>query len=240
MKLKFFFLFVLCCLLQTTLCACLRLPETEPAATEDISKKELNASIAIGGKTYPSVDGRGFAKDFPTSDVLDEEKRTVKGIDYVLYSGKKSLVEGYSEYAYDENGHVIDRKKYDTLGEFITEYRYEIDETAGKPSESSEYDGNGNLIKRTTYTYERVLCRTTQPLYDMLEKVVTEYDAEGNVTGSYEYEYFDTIRATYPKKMTCRDENGQITKVFEFDETGDYSFLHIYENGELAETKKIG
>lgn len=239
MKLKFFFLLALCVFLQVSLCSCLRLPSAVPDTTDGISEKELNASIEIGGRKFPSTDGRGFAKDFPRADVLDEEKRVVKGIDYVLYNGEKKLIEGYSEYTYDENGNISGRKRFDTLGEFVAEYGYAADEATGKTSECFEYDKNGVLIKRTTYTYERVLCRNYQPFYDMLEKVVTEYDGNGSVTGSYEYEYFDTIRAVYPKKKICRDANGQITKVFEFDETGDYSYLHIYENGELAETKKI-
>ena len=200
----------------------------------------LNASVSIGGKDYPSVDGRGFAENFPTEDVLDEEKRVVKGIDYFLYSGQKKLVSGYSEYAYDENGQVVNRKKYDTLGAFIEECRYTQDSESGKPSEVSVYDENGILSGKTTYTYEKVLCLTEKPFYDMLEKVVSEYDADGNLLGSVEYEYFDTIRSIYPKKATYRDGNGVITKAFDFDESGDYEYIYIYENGELVETKKIG
>ena len=37
-----------------------------------------------------------------------------------------------------------------------------------------------------------------------------------------------------------RDGNGVITKAFDFDESGDYEYLYIYENGEIVETKKIG
>ena len=44
----------------------------------------------------------------------------------------------------------------------------------------------------------------------------------------------------YPKKATYRDGNGVITKAFDFDESGDYEYLYIYENGEIVETKKIG
>ena len=147
---------------------------------------------------------------------------------------------GYSEYAYDENGQVVNRKKYDTLGAFIEECRYTRDSESGKPSEVSVYDENGILSGKTTYTYEKVLCLTEKPFYDMLEKVVSEYDADGNLLGSVEYEYFDTIRSIYPKKATYRDGNGVITKAFDFDESGDYEYLYIYENGEIVETKKIG
>lgn len=231
---------MLCAVSLFLLCSCIHLPSATPDTTDSPSKKMLNASVSIGGKNYPSVDGRGFAENFPTEDVLDEEKRVVKGIDYVLYSGQKRLVSGYSEYAYDENGQVVNRKKYDTLGAFIEECRYTQDSESGKPSEVSVYDENGILSGKTTYTYEKVLCLTEKPFYDMLEKVVSEYDADGNLLGSVEYEYFDTIRSIYPQKATYRDGNGVITKAFDFDESGDYEYLYIYENGEIVETKKIG
>ena len=175
---------MLCFVSLLLLCSCIHLPSATPDTTDSPSKKILNASVSIGGKDYPSVDGRGFAENFPTQDVLDEEKRVVKGIDYVLYSGQKKLVSGYSEYAYDENGQVASRKKYDTLGAFIEECRYTQGSESGKPSEVSVYDENGVLTGKTTYTYERVLCLTEKPFYDMLEKVVSDYVADGILLGS--------------------------------------------------------
>lgn len=223
-----------------SLCACVRLSSAIPDTTDPPAKKSLNETVTVGGKTYPSVDGRGFASDFPTEDVLDEEKRVVKGIDFVLYSGTKSLVEGYSEYVYDESGNVVNRKKYDTLGSLTAEYRYTIDEAVGKPSKTEVYDGNGAKISEKTYTYERVLCLNQSPYFDMLEKTVTEYDGEGNLTEVVEYEYFDTVRATYPKRAVYYNAKGKITKAFDFDESGDYKYLYTYENGELVGTKEIG
>ena len=86
---------MLCAVSLFLLCSCIHLPSATPDTTDSPLKKMLNASVSIGGKDYPSVDGRGFAENFPTEDVLDEEKRVVKGIDYVLYSGQKKLVSGY-------------------------------------------------------------------------------------------------------------------------------------------------
>ncbi len=229
----------LCVCTAFSFCACGRLgKEPEPTTAPSVNNG-LSASVKVGNKTYFSVDGRGFAEDFPTEDVLDGEGRAVRSVDYLLYGKEKRLIEGYSEYEYDEAGNVKVRIKYDTLGNFVAEYRYETDEKFGKPSEISVYNSDGGLESRTEYTYVRVITPNRDPGYVYTEKTVTEYDGQGALIGTCEYEYYEQSDGS-PKTKTYRDADGNITLSYDFDETGDYSYLHIYENGEEVETKKIG
>ena len=65
----------LCVCTAFSFCACGLLgKEPEPTTAPSVNNG-LSASVKVGNKTYFSVDGRGFAEDFPTGDVLDGEGR---------------------------------------------------------------------------------------------------------------------------------------------------------------------
>jgi len=124
------------------------------------------------------------------------------------------------ETSYDKNGNIT--------GETTTEYKNDNSilfkritqyNTLGEKLTRVEYDGNGTLTKKETYTYNRwgkpatYIYNTYQPDTKKWKKTTSTYtyDKKGNLLESKEP--WQTLRYTY-------DKNGNEIEVFEYNESG--------------------
>ncbi len=166
--------------------------------------------LATSKRYYDTEDAAGL--DYETEYKYDDKGQRIEDITYYYENGEKVPGQRIT-YAYDANGNLIEETQYAAgTGELHTKYTYKYNENndvieytyarysngveSWRYTTVSEYDGNGNCIKETTYdadsnifswieaTYADVRgygrYRTTSKFY---------YDKDGVVDRGYEYIY---------------------------------------------------
>ena len=166
-----------------------------------------------------SSEGYIFSYEYDSAD------RVIKMVKYEV-AGETKIKTGEEQYVYDTKGNLIEEKSFDSEGNADGGVVY-------------EYDGNGNLLKRST-TYSSGSKYIQEYAYDangnVTKNVSTRYDSGENITGKDEYrhEYHSNgIRSKYIYISYMSSGNKKYEEITEYRENGSRSkYIYIsYTDG---------
>ncbi len=126
-----------------------------------------------------------------------------------------------ASYKYDGNGKCIESGEYNKDGGLIHKYTYSYEGSAGNITDVSEYNKDGKLYHKWVYRYS--------PLGRLLDK---SYYEDGHLVGSYTYKFnSQNNKVSEEAKLTNNEVEGK--KVFTYD-SKDKSIRVTYStNSEL-------
>ncbi len=189
----------------------------------------------------------------------DQEGRILSEIKYDASGG----IEQHYEYEYNEKGNKTADRSYDENGELIDNMEYEIDENGkrlfaykiyldgSKDTITYRYDAEERLVSKEVKDDEDELERTEVFAYEGTNEVLHESrDEENRLVYRKETRY--TEKAEVLEEKTWSEEtdstsrllneynnDGQLTSVTSFAESGDIVFKVSYEHDEKQQIVKV-